>query len=39
MATNQRMMGWLRGHETVRYTGTDEFVPVRLIDFDDPRSN
>jgi len=39
MAANQRMMGWLRGHETVRYTGTDDFVPVRLIDFEDPRSN
>jgi len=32
-------MGWLRGHETFRYTGTDDFVEVRLIDFDDPRSN
>lgn len=39
MATNQRMMGWLRGHEAFRYVGTDDFVEVRLIDFDHPRSN
>src|SRR4051794_7589162 len=36
MGTNQRMLGWLRGHETFRYTGTDDYVQVRLIDFDDP---
>ena len=29
METNQRMMGWLRGHETFRYTGTDDFVERR----------
>jgi type I restriction enzyme R subunit len=37
--SNRRMTGWLRGQETVRYIGTDDFVPVRLIDFDHPRSN
>lgn len=33
------MVGWLRGHETVRFTGTDDFVPVRLVDFQQARSN
>jgi type I restriction enzyme R subunit len=36
---NRRLVGWLRGHETVRFTGTDDFVAVRLVDFNDPRSN
>jgi type I restriction enzyme R subunit len=39
MAANQRLMGWLRGQETVRFIGTDEYVPVRLIDFERPRAN
>ena len=30
---------WLRGHETHKFVGTDDYVPVRLIDFDDPRAN
>lgn len=37
--SNRRMTSWLRGQETVRFVGTDDFVPVRLIDFDHPRSN
>jgi type I restriction enzyme, R subunit len=37
--SNRRMTGWLRGQEAVRFVGTDDFVPVRLIDFDHPRSN
>lgn len=36
---NRRMLGWLRGHETVRFTGTDDFLPVHLIDFAHPRAN
>jgi type I restriction enzyme R subunit len=39
MEANRRTLGWLRGHETVKYVGTDTYVPVRLIDFDYPRSN
>ena len=37
--SNRRMTNWLRGQETIRFVGTDDYVPVRLIDFDDPRSN
>jgi type I restriction enzyme R subunit len=37
--SNRRMTGWLRGQETVRFVGTDDYVPVRLIDFDHPRAN
>ena len=36
---NEELVRWLRGHRTVRFVGTDDFVPVRLIDFDDPASN
>lgn len=36
---NRRTLLWLRGLETVRFAGTDTFVPVRLIDFRHPRSN
>ncbi len=36
---NRRLMGWLRGTETIRFAGTDAFVPVRLVDFGSPRSN
>lgn len=39
MAANERMTGWLRGTETVKYVGTDDYAPVRLIDFDNPRRN
>jgi len=37
--SNRRMTGWLRGQETVRFIGTDDFVPVRLVDFERPRTN
>jgi type I restriction enzyme R subunit len=36
---NRRMVDWLRGQQTIRFVGTDEFVPVHLIDFASPRSN
>ena len=37
--SNRRMTGWLRGQEAIRFVGTDDYVPVRLIDFDHPRAN
>ncbi len=37
--SNERMVEWLRGQQTHRFMGTDQFVPVRLIDFDRPRKN
>ncbi len=39
VAANEEMVAWLCGRKTVRFSGTDEFVPVRLIDFDDPHAN
>lgn len=36
---NRRMLSWLRGHETVRFSGTETFVPIRLIDYEHPRAN
>jgi len=39
VAANERMTTWLRGHQTTKYLGTDKYVPVRLIDFDDVRAN
>ena len=37
--TNERMMNWLRGLEPHQFIGTPQPVPVRLIDFEDPRNN
>lgn len=39
VAANQRMMNWLRGLEAVQFIGEPAPVPVRLIDFDNPRAN
>ena len=39
LRANERLLSWLRGHETHKFVGTDDFVPVWLIDFDDPRAN
>ena len=39
IATNEHMMSWLRGTETHRFVGTDQPVPITMLDFDDPRSN
>ena len=36
---NHRMVAWLRGQQTMRFVGTDDFVTVHLIDFESPRSN
>src|SRR5690606_25174670 len=37
--TNERLTRWLRGLETHQFVGTDDYVNIRLVDFDDPRSN
>lgn len=39
IAANERMMRWLRGHETVHFVGEPSPTEIRLIDFDDPRNN
>ncbi len=39
VAANERMMSWLRGNETVHFVGETNPTPVRLIDFDEPRTN
>lgn len=39
VVANQRMMSWLRGLEAVQFIGEPSPVPVRLIDFDNPRAN
>src|SRR3954466_3528193 len=36
---NERITTLLRGDHTVKYVGTTEYVPLRLIDFDDITSN
>ncbi len=37
--SNERMVEWLRGLHTHRFVGTPDYVPVRLVDFDSPRTN
>ncbi len=39
MAANERMTGWLRGHEAVKFVGEQNHVPVTLMDLDNPRAN
>lgn len=39
IGANELMIRWLRGLQTVQFTGTKQPVPVRLIDFDSPREN
>jgi type I restriction enzyme R subunit len=39
VAANEEMTAWLAGRRTVKFVDTDEFVAVRLIDFDDVRAN
>lgn len=36
---NERMMAWLRGLESHQFVGTQQAVPIKLIDFDNPRVN
>jgi type I restriction enzyme R subunit len=39
MATNERMVSWLRGLESHQFVGEMIGEPVKLIDFDNPRAN
>lgn len=39
MAANERMMNWLRGRQEVPFVGEPAPLPVKLIDFDNPREN
>lgn len=39
VAANEEMTAWLCGRKTLRFLDTDDYVPVRLIDFDDPAAN
>jgi type I restriction enzyme R subunit len=39
VAANEEMVAWLCGRRTMRFVGTEDYVPVRLIDFDDPDQN
>ena len=36
---NEEMVAWLCGRRTIRFSETDDYIPIRLIDFDTPRSN
>ena len=37
--SNESFTQWLRGQQTHKFIGTDDYINIRLIDFDDPRSN
>lgn len=39
VGANERMVTFLRGDHTVKYVGTDEYVPLRLIDFENLDNN
>lgn len=39
IAANERMMNWLRGRQEVHFVGEPTPQPVKLIDFEEPRSN
>ncbi len=39
VATNEEMVAWLCGRKTLRFVDNDDYVPVRLIDFDRPEQN
>jgi type I restriction enzyme, R subunit len=39
LSANERLLSWLRGHETHKFVGTDGYVAIRLLDFDDPHAN
>jgi len=39
IATNEEMVAWLCGRKTRRFVDNDDYVPVRLIDFDRPERN
>ena len=39
LTANEEMVAWLCGRRTIRFSETEDYVPIRLVDFDDPRSN
>jgi type I restriction enzyme, R subunit len=39
VSANERIMSWLRGRESVHFVGEPAPLPVRVIDFDNPRNN
>lgn len=39
LAANELMTTWLRGHQTTKYVGTEDYEQVHLIDFENPRAN
>ena len=39
VAGNELMTTWLRGHQTLKFVGTDDYLPVQLLDFERPAAN
>jgi type I restriction enzyme R subunit len=39
VSSNEEFVQWMCGRRTVKYIGTEKDVQVRLIDFDNPKSN
>ena len=39
LAANERMTTLMRGDTTIKYVGSDQYVPLHLIDFADPAAN
>lgn len=39
VAANERMTTWLRGHQTLKFIGTDDYVPIQLLDLENPTAN
>jgi type I restriction enzyme, R subunit len=39
VAANEEIVAWLCGRKTFKFSESDEYVAIRLIDFDHPRSN
>jgi type I restriction enzyme R subunit len=39
ISTNEEMVAWLCGRKTMRFVDSDDYVPIHLIDFDNPRAN
>jgi type I restriction enzyme R subunit len=39
VATNEEMIAWLCGRRTRRFVDTEDYVPVRLVDFEHPERN
>jgi type I restriction enzyme R subunit len=39
VAANEEMVTWMCGRKTMRFSEAEDYAPINLIDFDDPRSN